>query len=139
MHNLLYGGRMQKNKPSRPTLFGDEPLIPREVALRHEVMRYADTHGLRAAGRRYECSRKPARQWHRRWTAGNDTFAEGSTRPHHSPTKTTPARTAQVVIGARKKAPCYGARHLLTCSILSEGKGAGHRMLSDAQLIRPPP
>jgi len=109
-----------------------------KFALRHEVVRYAETHGLRAAAHRYECSRTTVRLWFRRWKAGDDTLADHSRRPHRSPKRTDEA-TAAKVIAARKKAPCFGARRLVDMFELPVGKGAAHRILRDEKLIRPRP
>ena len=109
-----------------------------KFALRHEVVRYAETHGLRAAAHHYECSRTTVRLWFRRWKAGNDTLADLSRRPHYSPKRTDDATTAKV-IAARKKAPCFGARRLVDMFELPLGKGAAHRILRDEKLIRPRP
>ena len=109
-----------------------------KFALRHEVVRYAETHGLRAAAHHYECSRTTVRLWFRRWKAGDDALADHSRRPHHSPQRTGDAIAAEV-IAARKKAPCFGARRLVDLFELPIGKGAAHRILRDEKLIRPRP
>ena len=109
-----------------------------KFALRHEVVRYAEAHGHRAAARRYECSRTTVRLWHRRWKAGDDTLADHSRRPKHSPARTAPAIAAKVV-AARQQAPCFGARRLVDMFELPIGKGAVHRILRDEKLIRPRP
>ena len=113
-------------------------LCQAKFALRHEVVRYAATHGLRAAAHHYECSRTTVRLWFRRWQAGDDTLADHSRRPHHSPKRTAEA-TAAKVIAARQKAPCFGARRLVDMFELPVGKGAVHRILRDAKLVRPRP
>ena len=51
-----------------------------KFALRHEVVRYAETHGLRAAARRYECSRTTVRLWFHRWKDGDDALARDGER-----------------------------------------------------------
>ena len=109
-----------------------------KFALRHEVVRYAETHGLRAAARRYECSRTTVRLWFHRWKDGDDALADHSRRPHHSPKRTSEAVAAKV-IAAREKAPCFGARRLVDMFDLPVGKGAAHRILRDEKLIRPRP
>ena len=109
-----------------------------KFALRHEVVRYAEAHGHRAAARRYECSRTTVRLWHRRWKAGDDTLADHSRRPKHSPARTAPAIAAKVV-AARQQAPCFGARRLVDMFELPIGKGAVHQILRDEKLIRPRP
>lgn len=109
-----------------------------KFALRHEIVRYAETHGMHATARHYECARNTVRQWHRRWKAGDDTLADHSRRPKHSPTK-TPAKLEAQVVAARKKAPCFGARRLVDMFELKAGKGAAHHILRDAALIRKRP
>lgn len=106
-----------------------------KFALRHEVVRYVEAHGLRAASRHYECSRTTVRLWYRRWKAGDDTLADHSRRPKSSPARTAPTIAAKV-IAARKKAPCFGARRLVEMFELPVGKGAVHRILRDEKLIR---
>ena len=113
-------------------------LCQAKFALRHAVVRDAETHGLRAAAHHYECSRTTVRLWFRRWQAGDDTLADHSRRPHHSPKRTAEA-TAAKVIAARQKAPCFGARRLVDRFELPVGKGAVHRILRDEKLIRPRP
>lgn len=109
-----------------------------KFALRHEVVRYAKTHGLHAAVRQFGGARNTVRLWFRRWEAGDDTLADHSRRPHHQPRRTKAAHE-KPVIAARKKAPCFGARRLVDRFELPVGKGAVHRILRDEKLIRPRP
>lgn len=109
-----------------------------KFALRHELVRYAKTHGVHAAARRYECARNTVRLWLRRWEAGDDTLADHSRRPHRQPRRTEAAHE-RLVVAARKKAPCFGARRLVDLFELPVGKGAAHRILRDEKLIRPRP
>lgn len=109
-----------------------------KFGLRHELVRYAKTHGLRAAVRQFGCARNTVRLWLRRWENGDDTLTDHSRRPHRQPKKTG-EKTAQSVIAARKKAPCFGARRLVEMFELPVGKGAAHRILRDAALLRPRP
>lgn len=109
-----------------------------KFALRHEVVRYAKTHGLHAAVRQFGCARNTVRLWFRRWEAGDDTLRDHSRRPHHQPGRTK-AEHEKLVIAARKKAPCFGARRLVEMFGLPVGKGAAHRILRDEKLIRPRP
>lgn len=108
---------------------------PDQFALRHEVVRYAVAHGNHAAARRYECSRNTVKLWRRRWEAGDDSFADHSRRPHHSPRRTS-EKIAAKVIAARKQVPCFGARRLIDHFELPVGKGAAHRIVREAGLIR---
>ena len=67
-----------------------------KFALRHEVVRYAETHGLRAAAHHYEYSRTTVRLWFRRWQAGDDTLADHSRRPQKGPVLWRPQPGGQV-------------------------------------------
>jgi transposase len=113
-------------------------ISPAKFALRHEVVRYAVAHGNHAAARHYECSRNTVKLWRKRWEAGDDSFADHSRRPHHSPRRTC-AKVAAQVVAARQRAPCFGARRLVDAFELPVGKGAAHRIVRDAGLIRPRP
>ena len=94
-------------------------ISPAKFALRHEVVRYAVAHGNHAAARRYACSRNTVKLWRKRWEDGDDSFADHSRRPHHSP-KRTCAKVAAKVISARKQAPCFGARRLVGAALRVE-------------------
>ena len=109
-----------------------------QFALRHELVRYAKTHGVRAAAGRYECARNTVRLWLRRWAGGDERLADHSRRPHRQPRRTSAAH-AKRVVAARKKAPCFGTRRLVDMFELPVGKGAAHRILRDEKLIRPRP
>ena len=109
-----------------------------KFSLRHELVRHAKTHGVRAAMRRFGCARNTVRLWLRRWQTGDETLADHSRRPKHQPRKTG-KKVAQTVIAARRIAPCLGARRLVDTFQLPVGKGAVHRILRDAELIRARP
>jgi transposase len=109
-----------------------------KFALRHAVVRYVKTHGIHAAVRQFGCARNTVRLWFRRWEAGDDTLADRSRRPHRQPRRTQAAHE-KLVIAARKQAPCFGARRLVDLFALPVGKGATHRILRDAKLVRPRP
>ena len=109
-----------------------------KFSLRHELVRHAKTHGVRAAMRRFGCARNTVRLWLRRWQTGDETLADHSRRPKHQPRKTG-KKVAQTVIAARQMAPCLGARRLVDAFQLPVGKGAVHRILRDAELIRARP
>jgi transposase len=106
--------------------------------LRHELVRYATAHGVRPAMRQFGCARNTVRLWLRRWQDGDDSFKNYSRCPHHQPARTPPA-LEQLVIAARKKAPCFGARRLVDMFELPLGKGAVHRILRQNHLVRPRP
>ncbi len=109
-----------------------------KFALRHELVRHAKTHGVRAAMRRYGCARNTVRLWLRRWQAGDEALADHSRRPKHQPRKTG-EKVTRAVIAARRMAPCLGARRLVDMFQLPVGKGAVHRILRDAELVRARP
>ncbi|MDR2512288.1 MAG: helix-turn-helix domain-containing protein, partial [Puniceicoccales bacterium] len=94
-------------------------------SLRHELVRYALSNGIRACTRQFGCSRNTVREWLRRWRAGDHTLADRSRRPLNQPARTKPA-LEELVIAARKKTPCFGARRLVEAFDLPVGKGAAH-------------
>lgn len=111
--------------------------VDNNFGLRRELVIYAQARGIRAAGRRFGCSRNTVRLWLRRFLqAGNDGLGDRSRRPHRQPGRCSQA-AAEAVIAARKRAPCFGARRLVDCFELPVGKGAAHRVLRDAGLVRP--
>jgi transposase len=110
--------------------------VDNNFGLRRELVLYAQAHGIRAAARRLGCARNTVRLWLRRFaTSGNDGLADRSRRPHRQPRRCT-AKAAEAVIAARKRAPCFGARRLVESFALPVGKGAAHRVLRDAGLLR---
>ncbi|MDR1497414.1 MAG: helix-turn-helix domain-containing protein [Puniceicoccales bacterium] len=86
-------------------------------ALRHELVRYATVHGIRAAMRQFGCARNTVRLWLHRWQDGDDSFQNHSRRPHHQPARTPPS-VEQTVVAARKKAPLLDPRILLLPPLL---------------------
>jgi len=110
--------------------------VDNNFGLRRELVVEAQAHGIRAASRRFGCARNTVRLWLRRFLeAGNDGLVDHSRRPHRQPRRCS-ASAAAAVIAARKRAPCFGARRLVEYFALPVGKGAAHRVLRDAGLVR---
>ena len=106
-----------------------------KFGLRMAMVRHAQEHGIRDATRRFNCQRDTVRRWLRRYQDGVSSLADRSRRPRNSPAR-TPEKMAQKVIEARRKAPCFGAARLVEAFDLPVGKGAAHRILRDAKLVR---
>ena len=107
-------------------------------ALRHQLVRFARTHGLKAAARHYGCSRNTVRKWCRRAHAqGNAGLHPQSRAPKSCPHKTK-ATLARRVVALRKQSPGFGARRLIAEFDLPLGHNAAQRIIKDHHLTRPP-
>lgn len=107
-------------------------------ALRLELVRYAERHGIRESARVFRCSRNTVRLWRRRYEAeGLRGLQERSRAPKHIPHKTSVAEE-RAVVAARKKVPCYGAARLKYMFALRPSVGAISRILRAHQLTKKP-
>ncbi len=103
--------------------------------LRQQLVAYARQHGLKAAARKFGCSRNTARKWLRRVQPHRpSSWAELSRRPHHCPHQ-TPA-SVQALVLRRRRQSGFGAERLkmefgLPCSI-----GAIQRIVRAHGLVR---
>src|SRR5258707_13116572 len=82
-------------------------------ALRHQLVQFARTKGIKAAVRHFGCFRNTVRKWLRRFQdLGNAGLRSQSRAPKSCPHKTTDALETRVV-ALRKKSPGFGARRLI--------------------------
>lgn len=109
-----------------------------KFALRHERVRYAQTHGVRATARPLRVCAQHRAPVVPPLGGRDERLADHSRRPHRQPRRTCAAQE-KLVVAARKKAPCFGARRLVDRFQLPVGKGAAHRILRDEKLVRPRP
>ena len=129
----------QKPDPRFGLYWAVKAAVDNNFGLRRELVIYAQAHGIRAAGRRFGCSRNTVRLWLRRFLqGGNDGLQDHSRCPRRQPRRCSEA-AARAAIAARQRAPCFGARRLVEYFELPIGKGAVHRVLRDAGLLRPRP
>jgi transposase-like protein len=104
--------------------------------LRQRVVAHARSQGIKAAARRFGCSRNTVRKWLRRYQPGKpSSLAERSKRPHRCPHKTRPALEGQIVRLRRRTG--FGAERLKVEFALPASVGAVKRILRTHQLVRP--
>src|SRR5882724_13207201 len=107
-------------------------------ALRHQLVEFAQTHGLKAAPRHFLCSRNTVRKWRRRFQLqGNPGLRSLSRAPKTCLHKTTAALEKKVV-AFRRQTPGFGARRLIAEFDLGLGHNAVQRIIRGHQLTRPP-
>ena len=107
-------------------------------ALRHQLVRLAQTHGFKAAARHFGCGRNPVRKWCRRFQdQGHAGLRSQSRAPQSCPHKTTEALEKRVV-ALRQKSPGFGARRLIAEFDLPLGHNAAQRIINAHHLTRPP-
>jgi len=80
---------------------------------RLRLVSYARQHGLKAAARFFQTTRRTVRKWVRRYQAQGPSGLVGRSRaPHHQPRR-TPAAIEQAVVALRRRLPTFGARRLI--------------------------
>ena len=131
------------NEPSAPPstpqpyydmICADDP----HFALRHQLVRFAQTQGLKAAARHFGCFRNTVRKWCRRFQElGNAGLRSQSRAPNSCPHKTQAALENRVV-ALRKQSPGFGARRLIEEFDLPLGHNAAQRIINAHHLTRPP-
>jgi transposase InsO family protein len=106
-------------------------------ALRHQLVQFARTKGIKAAVRHFGCFRNTVRKWLRRFqTQGNDGLRSQSRAPKSCPHKTKGSLENRVV-ALRKKSPGFGARRLIEEFTLPLGHNAAQRIINAHHLARP--
>ena len=107
-------------------------------ALRHQLVEFARTHGIKAAARHFLCSRNTVRKWLRRFQSqGQSRLARTSRAPLSCPHKTSLALENKVV-KFRQQTPGFGARRLIEEFELLLGHNAAQRIINAHHLTRPP-
>ena len=84
-----------------------------EMAIyRWNLVQYAETHGISAAARFYNMSRKTVRKWLNVWKQdGREALVDGRHGPHNQPQK-TPVELEQQIIAFRQRHPHLGAARI---------------------------
>ena len=130
--NLLL--RRPPPQPYYDMICADDP----HFALRHQLVRFVRSKGIKAAARHFGCLRNTVRKWHRRFQdQGNAGLRSQSRAPKSCPHKTNDALEKRVV-ALRKKSPGFGARRLIEEFDLPLGHNAAQRIINVHQLTRPP-
>jgi transposase len=105
-------------------------------AFRLQLVRYAQEHGVREAGRAFRASRNTVRLWLRRYeAAGAGGLMDRSRAPKRIGHKTSRAEEKRIV-AARKMVPCYGPLRLKSAFGLKAGKNAIGRILKEKGLTK---
>src|SRR5437899_7819158 len=106
-------------------------------ALRHQLVQFARTKGIKAAVRHFGCFRNTVRKWLRRFRhQGNAGLRSQSRAPKSCPHKTKDSLENKIV-ALRKKSPGFGARRLIAEFDLPVGHNAAQRIINSHQLARP--
>lgn len=105
-------------------------------SFRKELVQYTESYGIKAATRRFCCSRNTVRKWYRRFKEhGLRGLNELSRAPRHCPHKTSPEQEKKV-IEARNIMPAYGAERLKEEFELKPSCGAIKRILRQNGLTK---
>jgi len=105
---------------------------------RLQIVRYADEHGIKPAVEHFAVTRKTVRTWLRRWRADNRaprSLQDRSRAPKTCPHKTS-RKIEQMILQARKEAPCLGAHRLKDFCQIPASVGAISRILRQHNLTR---
>ena len=107
-----------------------------KFTIRLTLVKYARTHGIRAAASHYECSRNTVRTWLRRYEKkGLPGLRDHSQAPKTCPHKTSPHQEKKI-IAARQQAPCFGPQRLKDYNNLKASTGAIARILRQKGLAQ---
>lgn len=108
-----------------------------QIALRQQIVRYAQRYGNKAASRHYGCHVRTVRTWRKRFESqGSGALQNKSRAPHTCPHKTT-AEVESQIVHKREIAPCYGPKRLKFFNpSLKASEGAIYRVLKERGLLR---
>ena len=81
--------------------------ITQDMAYRQSLMKYAERHGVKRAGRRYNKSRSYIYFWKARWDGTVESLACQSRRPHRHPNQHTEAEL-KLIRDMRRRNPRLG-------------------------------
>jgi len=108
-----------------------------KFGLRIAIVKHALKHGVSAAAREYNTTRKTVRKWRDRWLEKNSLAAleDRSRAPHHIPHKTPPA-TERRIVAIRKRFPRWGPERLKMHFDLTPSVSAVARIIRQHKLVR---
>lgn len=128
---------LRLRRPPQPyydMICADDP----HFTLRHQLVRFATTKGIKAAARHFGCWRNTVRKWLRRsQDQGHTGLRSQSRAPNSCPHKTKEALEKRGV-ALRQKSPGFGARRRIEELDLPLGHNAAQRILNAHPLTRPP-
>jgi transposase len=100
-----------------------------QEAIRLQVVRYAQQHSIKAAQRKFGCSKNTVKEWRNRFEKeGRSGLINRSRAPKSIPHKTSPDEEAHI-IACRLDAPCYGAKRLKWFYDINRSESAVKRIL----------
>ena len=107
-----------------------------KFSLRLEMAIYANTHGIRAAARAFQCSRNTVRRWLRRFQEGGRAALQDRSRaPKSCPHKLHPSLEKKI-LQARRQLPCAGPQRIRDLFGIEASLGAIARVLRQHGLTR---
>lgn len=107
-----------------------------QEAIRLQVVRYAQQHSIKAAQRKFGCSKNTVREWKRRFEKeGRSGLINRSRAPKHIPHKTSSEEEARI-IECRLEAPCYGPKRLKWFYEINRSECAVKRILQQNGLTK---
>jgi len=108
----------------------------KQLDVRKSLIEYAQKHGIKAASRKFNCSRNTVRLWLARFkkSGPNDLFNH-SRAPKNIPHKLKSSIEKQI-IKARAKVPCYGPKRLKWFFEIEASEGAIYRVLKQNKLTK---
>ena len=84
----------------------------KQVRVRQDMIKYAQTHGIKPAARHFGCSKNTVREWKRRYELeGTGALINRQKGPKNIPHKTS-EKAEKYIIKCRQQAPCYGPKRL---------------------------
>ena len=101
-----------------------------QEAIRLQMVRYAQQHGVKAAQRKFGCSKNTIKVWKRRFEEeGRSGLINRSRAPKNIPHKTS-REEEEHIIACRLEAPCYGPKRLKWFYTINRSESAIRRILS---------
>ena len=106
-----------------------------QVSIRSEIVKHAQTHGIKPTAKKYGCSKNTVKKWLKEWSQkGTTGLLNRSQAPKHIPHKISDEEEYKI-IQARKKTPCYGPNRLKWFYQLKGSKNTIYRVLKTHKLI----
>jgi len=108
----------------------------KHIDVRRALIQYAQTYGIKAASRKFGCSRNTVRLWLKRFKDGGASSLLDKTRaPKNIPHKLNKEIEEQI-IQAREQVPCYGPKRLKWFFGIDASEGSIYRVLKEKKLLR---
>jgi transposase len=107
-----------------------------QEAIRLQVVRYAQQHGIKATTKKFGCSKNTVKTWKNRFEKeGRSGLIDRSRAPKTIPHK-TPPEEEEYIVACRLEAPCYGPKRLKWFYNINRSECALKRILKQNGLTR---